>query len=67
MNLATIAHGQRVRLASGGPTMTVIGFSPNGRVWVEWENVDGCTEEASFVPEALVPVQAVAATSASGG
>ncbi len=47
--------GQTVKLASGGPDMKVIGHSPNGRIWCQWEQADGWIEEASFVPETLLP------------
>jgi uncharacterized protein YodC (DUF2158 family) len=45
--------GDTVVLVSGGPDMRVIGFSPSGRVWCQWECADGWVEEASFVPETL--------------
>lgn len=53
MNLADFKIGDAVVLASGGPTMRVIGFSPNGRVWCEWDRPPLPVEEASFVPETL--------------
>jgi hypothetical protein len=40
-------------LKSGGLVLEVIGFSPNGRVWVQWHNADGLLQEASFLPEML--------------
>jgi uncharacterized protein YodC (DUF2158 family) len=47
--------GQLVKLASGGPGMKIIGFSPNGRVWCQWEQSGGRMEEASFRPDLLIP------------
>jgi uncharacterized protein YodC (DUF2158 family) len=47
--------GQLVMLASGGPPMKIIGFSPRGNVWCEWETADGIPTEASFPPAALRP------------
>ena len=44
--------GDRVILKSGGPTMKVIGHSPNGNVWCEWQGSMG-VEEASFTPETI--------------
>jgi uncharacterized protein YodC (DUF2158 family) len=41
-----------VFLASGGPPMKVIGVSPNGRIWCQWD-CGGITDEASFFPEML--------------
>ena len=51
--------GDKVRLVSGGPEMTVIGFSPRGNVWCEWEVEPGeweppQWEEESFVHESLI-------------
>jgi uncharacterized protein YodC (DUF2158 family) len=43
----------KVVLKSGGPTMTVIGFSRNGRVWCEYHDRPGRLCEDSFIPEAL--------------
>ena len=46
--------GDIVKLASGGPAMRVIGFSPNDRVWCDWESsFAGRREEGSFAPESL--------------
>ncbi len=45
--------GRLVKLASGGPTLEVIGFSPSGNVWCAWQTADGIPEEASFPPAAL--------------
>ena len=45
--------GDQVILASGGPTMKVIGFSPNGCVWCEWKDAKGRIQEASFGPSML--------------
>ena len=44
--------GDAVLLVSGGPIMHVIGISPNGRIWCEWDR-RGQLEEASFVPQSL--------------
>jgi uncharacterized protein YodC (DUF2158 family) len=52
--VARFCLGQIVMLKSGGPAMKVIGFSPGGRVWCEWEQVDGIKDEASFVPAMLM-------------
>jgi uncharacterized protein YodC (DUF2158 family) len=46
-----------VVLVSGGPELKVIGLSPNGRVWVQWETAHGQLEEASFRPEMLRPAR----------
>jgi uncharacterized protein YodC (DUF2158 family) len=46
--------GDTVKLVSGGPEMRVIGFSPNGRIWCDWESSSiEHREEGSFVPESL--------------
>lgn len=45
--------GDKVKLISGSPDMTVIGLSPNGRVWVQWVNPYGSIAEASLVPQSL--------------
>ena len=53
-----------VVLRSGGPVLTVIGFSPQGWVWCQWTRGDLRTlddkpviEEASFLPEQLILVE----------
>jgi uncharacterized protein YodC (DUF2158 family) len=48
--------GDKAVLASGGPVLEVIGISPNGRVWCQWEKDGGRVEEASFPPAMLRPV-----------
>lgn len=47
--------GDKVVLKSGGPEMTVIGHSRNGRIWCEWERPGdpGFPHEGSFVPVTL--------------
>jgi uncharacterized protein YodC (DUF2158 family) len=45
--------GDKAWLKSSGPVIEVIGFSPNGRVWCQWESAAGLIEEASFLPEML--------------
>jgi uncharacterized protein YodC (DUF2158 family) len=47
--------GDSATLASGGPVLKVIGLSPSGRVWCEWEADGGRMEEASFFPAMLRP------------
>lgn len=44
--------GDVVGLASGGPLMKVIGFSPNENIWCQWRWRD-CIEEHSFAPSLL--------------
>lgn len=46
--------GDIVQLKTGGPDMRVIGFSPNGRVWCDWDSgIIDWKNEGSFVPESL--------------
>jgi uncharacterized protein YodC (DUF2158 family) len=48
VNGSTVRKGDKVRLNSGGPMMTVIGFSHRGNAWCEWESESGRWEERSF-------------------
>jgi uncharacterized protein YodC (DUF2158 family) len=53
--------GDTVQLNSGSPPMTVTGFSPRGKVWVEWKTAHLVStdvfQEASFHPDTLTRVQ----------
>lgn len=47
--------GDRVILKSGGLSMTVIGISPNGRLWCEWDH--HVVGDSSFTPDMLEAAQ----------
>jgi uncharacterized protein YodC (DUF2158 family) len=53
---STVRVGDKVRLNSGGPEMTVTGFSPRGNAWCEWESESERWKEHSFPPACLTLV-----------
>lgn len=50
----SFAIGDKARLNSGGPIMTVIGISPSGKIWCQWEQSDGEIDDASFDKAMLI-------------
>jgi uncharacterized protein YodC (DUF2158 family) len=54
----TFECGDTVKLASGGPCMTVTYVSANGDVLCEWFDGNGTLEQAGFKPKLLVRASA---------
>jgi uncharacterized protein YodC (DUF2158 family) len=57
-NTVTFAVGDRVRLKSGGPEMTVDLVGDDGMIVAAWANEDGTPDIGTFDPATLDPIPA---------